>query len=128
MKLSNLTKLSVILITLLTSSLGFADDKIRKGARFPGPITVIPTICTKGGSASVIIKSVDVGDGYHADMLLNGKVVSAYCKTGDCALLYNYGITNVSAKVQLDYTYMEEYESTKTCKITDIELTPDQAM
>ncbi len=128
MKLSNLTKLSVILITLLTSSLGFADDKIRKGARFPGPITVIPTICTKGGSASVIIKSVDVGDGYHADMLLNGKVVSAYCKTGDCALLYNYGITNVRAKVKLGYTYMEEYESTKTCTITDIELTPDQAM
>ena len=128
MKLSNLTKLSVILITLLTSSLGFADDKIRKGARFPGPITVIPTICTKGGSASVIIKSVDVGDGYHADMLLNGKVVSAYCKTGDCALLYNYGITNVRAKVKLGYTYMEEYESTKTCTITDLELTPDQAM
>lgn len=128
MKLSNLTKLSIILITLLTSSLGFADNKIRKGARFPGPITVIPTICTKGGSALVIIKSVDVGDGYHAEMLLNGKVVSAYCKTGDCALLYNYGITNVRAKVKLGYTYMEEYESTKTCTITDIELTPDQAM
>lgn len=128
MKPSTLTKFSVILLALLTSSLGFADDKIRKGARFPGPITVIPTICTKGGSASVIIKSVDVGDGYHADMLLNGKVVSAYCKTGDCALLYNYGITNVRAKVKLGYTYMEEYESTKTCTITDIELTPDQAM
>ena len=126
MKLSNLTKLSVILITLLTSSLGFADDKIRKGARFPGPITVIPTICTKGGSASVIIKSVDVGDGYHADMLLNGKVVSAYCKTGDCALLYNYGITNVSAKVKLSYLYMEEHEGSKTCEITAIELTPEQ--
>lgn len=128
MKLSNLTKLSVILITLLTSSLGFADDKIRKGARFPGPITVIPTICTKGGSALVIIKSIRSGQAYFADILLNGKEISAYCAVGDCALLYNYGITNVSAKVQLDYTYMEEYESTKTCKITDIELTPDQAM
>ena len=126
MKLSNLTKLSVILITLLTSSLGFADDKIRKGARFPGPITVIPTICTKGGSASVTIRNVELGQAYFANILLNGKEFSAYCAVGDCALLYNYGITNVSAKVQLDYTYMEEYESTKTCKITDIEFTPDQ--
>ena len=88
----------------------------------------LPTICTKGGSASVIIKGVELGDGYHADMLLNGKVVSAYCDVGDCALLYNYGITNVRAKVRLGYTYMEEHENTKTCKITDIELTPDQAM
>ena len=51
---------------------------------------------------------------------------TAYCDVGDCALLYDYSITNVSAKVKLGYTYMEEYESTKTCKITDIELTPDQ--
>lgn len=87
---------------------------------------VLPTICTKGGSASVIIKSVDLSDGYHADMLLNGKVVSAYCDVGDCALLYNYGITNVSAKVKLGYIYMEEHESSKTCKITEIELTPEQ--
>jgi len=128
MKPSTLTKFSVILLALLTSSLGFANNKISNGAIYPGPIKVLPKICTKGGSASVIIKSVDVGDGYHADMLLNGKVVSAYCKTGDCALLYNYGITNVRAKVKLGYTYMEEYESTKTCTITDIELTPDQAM
>lgn len=77
-------------------------------------------------SALVVIKGVDIGDGYYADMLLNGEVVSAYCETGDCALLYNYGITNVRAKVKLGYTYMEEYESTKTCTITDIELTPDQ--
>lgn len=128
MKLSAITKISVMSIVLLTSSTGFADDKIRKGAKYPGPIKVIPTICTKGGSASVIIKSVEVGEAYFANILLNGKEVSAYCAVGDCALLYNYGITNVSAKVQLDYTYMEEYESTKTCKITDIELTPNQAM
>ncbi len=89
---------------------------------------ILPTICTKGGSASVIIKSVDLGDGYHVDMLLNGKVISAYCDVGDCALLYDHGITNVSAKVKLSYTYMEEYESTKTCKITDMELTPNQKM
>ncbi len=88
----------------------------------------LPSICTKGGNASVIIKSVSLGDGYHADMLLNGKVVSAYCDVGDCALLYNYGITNVSAKVKLGYLYMEEHESSKTCKITSIELTPDQKM
>lgn len=128
MKLSNLTKFSLVSIALLTSSFSFASNKISDGAVYPGPIKVLPKICTKGGSASVVIKSVDLGDGYHADMLLNGKVVSAYCKTGDCALLYNYGITNVRAKVKLGYTYMEEYESTKTCTITDIELTPDQAM
>ncbi|ALF60974.1 hypothetical protein [Psychrobacter urativorans] len=105
-----------------------ANNKNSKRVVYPGPVKVLPTICTKGGSASVIIKSVDVGDGYHADMLLNGKVVSAYCDVGDCALLYKYGITNVKAKVKLGYTYMEEYESTKTCTITDIELTPDQKM
>lgn len=128
MKLFTLTKFSVVLTTLLISSLGFADNKIRKGATYPGPITVIPTICTKGGSASVTIRNVELGQAYFANILLNGKEFSAYCAVGDCALLYNHGITNVSAKVQLDYTYMEEYESTKTCKITDIELTPDQAM
>ncbi len=87
---------------------------------------ILPTICTKGGTASVIIKSVDLSDGYHADMLLNGKMVSAYCDVGDCALLYNYGITNVSAKVKLSYLYMEEHEGSKTCEITAIELTPEQ--
>lgn len=128
MKLLTLTKLSIISIALLTSSLSLANNKISKRVTYPGPVKVLPAICTKGGSASVIIQSVDVGDGYHADMLLNGKVVSAYCDVGDCALLYNYGITNVTAKVKLDYTHMEEYESTKTCMITDIELTPDQKM
>ena len=128
MKIFTLTKYSVVVIALFTASVSSADNKIRKGAVYPGPITVIPAICTKSGSASVIIRSVDVGDGYHANILLNGKKVSAYCETGDCALLYNYGITNVKAKVKLGYTYMEEYESTKTCTITDIELTPDQVM
>lgn len=85
-------------------------------------------ICTKGGSAPIIIKSVGVGNEYHVDMLLNGKVVGDYYDVGDCALLYSYGITNVSAKVKASYTYMEEYDSTKTCKITDIELTPDHEM
>lgn len=126
MKLSILKKFSLVSIALLTSSLGFASNKISEGAAYPGPIKVLPTICTESGSALVVIKGVDIGDGYYADMLLNGEVVSAYCETGDCALLYNYGITNVRAKVKLGYTYMEEYESTKTCTITDIELTPDQ--
>lgn len=114
---SQLTPLSIVTAIVLMLS---ASTLVQ--AKAP----VLPTICTKGGSASVIIKSVDLSDGYHADMLLNGKVVSAYCDVGDCALLYNYGITNVSAKVKLGYIYMEEHESSKTCKITDIELTPEQ--
>lgn len=124
MKLFTLTKFSVILIALLTASFSFAENKIRKGAVYPGPITVLPTICTEGGSASVIIKSVDLGDGYDAKILLNENVIYASCAVGDCALLYNYGITNVKANVKLSYGYTEEHEDTKTCMITDIELTP----
>lgn len=86
---------------------------------------VLPIICTEGGSASVIITDVGLYGGYYVDMLMNNEIVSAYCGVGDCALLYNYGISNISAKVELSYDYMEEYENTKTCTITDIELTPD---
>ena len=126
MKLSAIIKLSVISIALFTASIGSANNQILPGAVYPGPIKILPKICTKGGSASVLIRSVDLGDGYHANILLNGKPINAYCETGDCALLYNYGIKNIKAKVKLGYTYMEEYESTKTCTIEDIELTPDQ--
>lgn len=128
MKVSTITKLSAMSITLLVASTGLAYDKIREGAIYPGPIKILPKICTKGGSASVLIKSVDLGDGYHANLLLNGRPISAYCETGDCALLYNYGIRNIQAKVKFGYTYMEEYESTKTCTIKDIELTPNQRL
>lgn len=34
---------------------------------------ILPTICTKGGTASVIIKSVDLGDGYHAAKWQDGQ-------------------------------------------------------
>lgn len=120
----NTAKFKLTRFSIVTAIISMLSVSTLVQAKAP----ILPAICTKGGSATVIIKSVDVGDGYHADMLLNGKVVSAYCDVGDCALLYDYGITNVSAKVKLGYTYMEEYESTKTCEIIDIELTPDQKM
>lgn len=118
----NTTKFKLTRFSIVTAIISMLSVSTLVQAKAP----VLPAICTKGGSTTVIIKSVELYDGYHADMLLNGKVVSAYCDVGDCALLYNYGITNVSAKVKLGYTYMEEDESTKTCKINDIELTPDQ--
>lgn len=126
MKVSTITKLSAMSITLLVASTSLAHSQIRDGAVYPGPITILPKICTKGGSATVFIKSVHLGDGYHADILLNGKAINAYCETGDCALLYDHGIRNIQAKVKFGHTYMEEYESTKTCTINDIELTPNQ--
>lgn len=119
MKVTTLRSNKIYIVTVIASILSIP-------ALVQAKAPILPIICTKGGSASVVIQSVDLGDGYHADMLINGKVVSAYCDVGDCALLYNYGITNVNAKVKLGYTYMEEQESTKTCKITDIELTPSQ--
>lgn len=118
----NAAKFKLTRFSIVTAIISILSFSTLVQAKAP----ILPKLCTQGGSATVIIKSVNLGDGYYADMLLNGKVVSAYCDVGDCALLYDYGMTNVSAKVKLGYTYMEEYESTKTCKITDIEFTPDQ--
>lgn len=84
----------------------------------------LPTICTKGGSAIILIRSIDAGDGYHANLKYGKQDISAYCAVGDCEVLYDYKITNVKAKVTLSSIYMEEDERTLTCSIIDMELNP----
>lgn len=84
----------------------------------------LPRACTEGSTEIVKITSIDAGDGYHAEMNTKDGYLSAYCETGDCEMLFEYGVTNVLAKVTLSTIQMEENIESKVCSITDIELNP----
>ena len=84
----------------------------------------LPRACTEGSTEIVKITSIDAGDGYHAEMNTKDGYLSAYCETGDCEMLFEYGVTNVLAKVTLSTVQMEENIESKVCSITDIELNP----
>lgn len=72
----------------------------------------------------MLIKDVDIGDGYHIDLQYGKHVINAYCDVGDCEVLYDYEIKNINAKVTLGSIYMEEEDNTLRCSVTDIELNP----
>lgn len=83
----------------------------------------LPDICNKQGTAIMLIKGVDVSDGYYVDLQYGKQLINAYCDVGDCEVLYNYGIKNIKSKVTLSTLQMDE-EDTLACSVTDIELNP----
>lgn len=111
MKLLKKITLSMIIIL---SSITALEAKVPK----------LPTICTKGGTAIVLIRSINVGDGFYANLKHGKQDISAYCDVGDCEFLYDHKITNVKARVTLNSMYMEEHEDSLTCSITDMEVNP----
>jgi len=114
------TKFKLTQISIVTAIVSMLSVSTLVQAKAP----TLPTVCTKGGTAIMLIKSIDVGDGFHANLKHGKQNISAYCDVGDCEVLYDHEITNVKAKVTLSSMYMEEEESTLTCSITDIELNP----
>ena len=58
----NTVKFKLIQFSIFTAIVSLLSVSTLVQAKAP----TLPTICTKGGSASVIIKSVELSDGYHA--------------------------------------------------------------
>lgn len=108
--------ISLVTIVLLTLSFAVQAKEVEK--------PYIPPICKGEVTKIMKLTSIFAGDGYHANLEDDNFKISAYCATGDCEILYDYGISNIDVKVSLGNMLMEEDERTRTCYIKDIELNP----
>jgi len=113
MKIYNLKLMPIFFISILSIST-LTQAKVNS----------LPDICNENGTAIMVIKGVDIGDGYHVDLQYGKQLINAYCDVGDCEVLYDYGIKDIKSKVTLSTIQMEEEENTLTCSVTDIELNP----